>query len=57
MPHVLSRRMAAVVATVLSAGTGSSFMAQAAPLSFKVPPSGGQEVPPVFPAGAGVARE
>ena len=29
--------------------------AQAEPISFKVPLSGGQEVPPVFPAGAGMA--
>ncbi len=55
MRNVLSRRAAAVVATVLSAWASSSVIAVAEPLSFKVPLSGGQEVPPVFPAGAGMA--
>jgi hypothetical protein len=42
------------MATVLLAWAAPLGMAQAAPISFKVPLSGGQEVPPVFPAGAGV---
>jgi hypothetical protein len=44
-----------VMATVLFVEAASLGMAQAAPISLKVPLSGGQEVPPVFPAGAGMA--
>jgi hypothetical protein len=44
-----------VVATVVFVWAASLGMAQAAPISLKVPLSGGQEVPPVFPAGAGMA--
>jgi hypothetical protein len=45
-----------VLATVLLTGAGWLGTAQAEPISFKVPLSGGQEVPPVFPAGAGTAE-
>jgi len=56
MNDVLSRRALVVTAMVLPAWTAWSRLAQAAPISFKVPLSGGQEVPPVFPAGAGIAE-
>jgi len=51
---VVSSRTTVVLAAVLStwAWLGT---AQAEPISFKVPMSGGQEVPPVFPAGGGTA--
>ncbi len=55
MRTALSRRGAAVVAIVVSAWVSWMGMAKAEPLSFKVPLSGGQEVPPVFTAGAGMA--
>ena len=41
--------------TVLLTWAALLGMTQAEPISFKVPLSGGQEVPPVFPAGAGTA--
>jgi hypothetical protein len=56
MNDVLSRRALVVTAMVLPAWTAWSWLAHAAPISFKVPLSGGQEVPPVFPAGAGIAE-
>jgi len=55
MNNVLFRRAMVVVATVLSAGAAWLGMGRAEPISFKVPLSGGQEVPAVFPAGAGLA--
>jgi CHRD domain len=54
MNDILSRRML-VVAMSLTAWANWSGFVQAAPISFKVPLSGGQEVPPVFPAGTGTA--
>jgi hypothetical protein len=41
--------------TVLLTWAALLGMTQAEPISFKVPLSGGQEAPPVFPAGAGTA--
>ena len=55
MNDVLSRRALVVMAMVLPAWTAWPRLLRAAPISFKVPLSGGQEVPPVFPAGAGIA--
>ena len=54
MNDVPSRR-ALLVAMSLTAWATWPGLVQAAPISFKVPLSGGQEVPPVFPAGAGTA--
>ena len=48
-------RTMVVLATVLLTWTAWLGTAQAEPISFKVPLSGGQEVPPVFPAGGGTA--
>jgi hypothetical protein len=45
----------AVMAMVLPVWAAWPGLAHAAPISFKVPLSGGQEVLPVFPAGAGIA--
>jgi hypothetical protein len=45
-----------VLGTVLLVWAAWLGTAQAEPISFKVPLSGGQEVPPVFPAGAGTAE-
>jgi hypothetical protein len=56
MRNVLSQRATIVVATLLSTWAFGLDMAHGAPISFKVPLSGGQEVPPVFPAGAGMAE-
>jgi hypothetical protein len=56
MKDVLSRRALIVMAMVLPAWTAWPGLVRAAPISFKVPLSGGQEVPPVFPAGAGIAE-
>jgi hypothetical protein len=53
---VTSSRTLVALGTVLLASAASLGMAQAEPISFKVPLSGGQEVPPVFPAGAGTAE-
>jgi hypothetical protein len=55
MNDALSRRAFVVMAIVLLAWTAWPGLVQAAPITFKVPLSGGQEVPPVFPAGAGIA--
>ena len=55
MNDALSRRALVVIAIVLLAWAAWPGLAQAAPITFKVPLSGGQEVPPVFPAGAGIA--
>ena len=48
-------RTMVVFATVLLIWAAWLGTAQAEPISFKVPLSGGQEAPPVFPAGAGTA--
>jgi hypothetical protein len=48
-------RTMVVLTTVLLTWAAWLGTAQAEPISFKVPLSGGQEVPPVFPAGAGTA--
>jgi hypothetical protein len=50
-----NRGLALCAVIWLSTSFAWSGLAHSAPLSFKVPLSGGQEVPPVFPAGAGVA--
>ena len=55
MNDALSRRVLVVMAIVLLAWAAWPGLVQAAPITFKVPLSGGQEVPPVFPAGAGIA--
>ena len=52
----MSSRAMIVVGTLLLAWAAWLGTAQAEPISFKVPLSGGQEVPPVFPAGAGTAE-
>jgi hypothetical protein len=51
----MSSRTMVVLGTVLLVWAAWLGTAQAEPISFKVPLSGGQEVPPVFPAGAGTA--
>jgi CHRD domain-containing protein len=51
----LSRRALVLVAMAFLAWGALPGLVHAAPVSFKVPLSGGQEVPPVFPAGAGIA--
>ena len=51
----LSRRELFVIGLALAAGAAAPRLANADPVSFKVPLSGGQEVPAVFPAGAGIA--
>ena len=56
MNDALSRRVFVVMALVLPAWTAWPRLVRAAPISFKVPLSGGQEVPAVFPAGAGIAE-
>jgi hypothetical protein len=56
MNDVLSRRALVLVAVAFLAWAAWPGLVQAAPVSFKVPLSGGQEVPPVFPAGAGIAE-
>ena len=55
MYDALSRRALVVMAIVLLAWAAWPGLVHAAPITFKVPLSGGQEVPPVFPAGAGIA--
>ena len=55
MNNVLSRRALVIMATVLPTWVAWPGLVQAEPISFKVPISGGQEVPPVFAAGAGMA--
>jgi hypothetical protein len=55
MKDALSRRVLVVLTMVLPTWAAWPGLAHAAPVSFKVPLSGGQEVPPVFPAGAGIA--
>jgi hypothetical protein len=45
----MSSRAMIVVGTLLLAWAAWLGTAQAEPISFKVPLSGGQEVPPVFP--------
>jgi hypothetical protein len=55
MNDVLSRRALALAAMAFLAWGAWPGLVRAAPVSFKVPLSGGQEVPPVFPAGAGIA--
>jgi len=52
----MSSRTMVVLSTVLLVWAAWLGTAQAEPISFKVPLSGGQEVPPVFPAGAGTAE-
>ena len=52
---VMPSRTMVVLATVLLTWAAWLGTAQAEPISFKVPLSGGQEVPPVFPAGTGTA--
>jgi hypothetical protein len=52
----MSSRTMVVLGTVLLVWAAWLGTAQAEPISFKVPLSGGQEVPPVFPAGAGTAE-
>jgi hypothetical protein len=52
----MSSRTMVALATVLLTWAAWLGTAQAEPISFKVPLSGGQEVPPVFPAGAGTAE-
>jgi hypothetical protein len=56
MNEVLSRRALVSMAIVFPAWAACPRLARAAPISFKVPLSGGQEVPPVFPAGTGTAE-
>src|SRR6516225_6532296 len=53
---VMPSRTMVVLTTVLLTWAAWLGTAQAEPISFKVPLSGGQEVPPVFPAGAGTAE-
>jgi hypothetical protein len=55
MRKVLFQRATFVLAALLSTWTVCLGIAHGAPVSFKVPLSGGQEVPPVFPAGAATA--
>jgi hypothetical protein len=55
MNDMLSRRELVVMAIALPVWSACPGLARAAPISFKVPLSGGQEAPPVFPAGAGMA--
>ena len=56
MNDVLCRRALALAAMAFLACGAWPGLVRAAPVSFKVPLSGGQEVPPVFPAGAGIAE-
>ena len=51
----MSSRTMIVLGTVLLTWAALLGMTQAEPISFKVPLSGGQEVPLVFPAGTGTA--
>jgi CHRD domain len=55
MYKALFQQVAIVTIATLSISTASLGPARGAPVSFKVPLSGGQEVPPVFPAGAATA--
>jgi hypothetical protein len=55
MRKVLFQQATLVVAAALATWTVCLEIAHGAPVSFKVPLSGGQEVPPVFPAGAATA--
>jgi hypothetical protein len=55
MNNVLSRRALVIMATVLPTWVAWPGLVLAAPISFKVPLSGGQEVPPASPAAGGVA--
>jgi CHRD domain len=55
MRKILFQQIAIVVVAVLSTSIACLEKAYSAPVSFKVPLSGGQEVPPVFPAGAATA--
>jgi hypothetical protein len=50
-----TRRELVWIGLALTTWTALPRLAHAEPISFKVPISGGQEVPPVFPAGAGIA--
>jgi hypothetical protein len=54
MSGVRSRRALAIAIALITWAAWPGLV-QAAPISFKVPLSGGQEVPPAFPAGAGLA--
>jgi hypothetical protein len=55
MHRALFQQVTIVTIAILSTSTAWLGPARSAPVSFKVPLSGGQEVPPVFPAGAGTA--
>lgn len=55
MRKVLFQQIVIVAVAVLSTSIACLEKAHSAPVSFKVPLSGGQEVPPVFPAGAATA--
>jgi hypothetical protein len=55
MHKALFQQAVIMMVAVLSTSTVCLGIAQGAPVSFKVPLSGGQEVPPVFPAGAATA--
>jgi CHRD domain len=56
MNNALSRRAMVVISMAFSISAACGGIVQADPIAFKVPLSGGQEVPPVFPAGAGMAE-
>jgi len=55
MHKALFQQVTIVTIATLSISTGSLGPARGAPVSFKVPLSGGQEVPPVFPASGATA--
>jgi hypothetical protein len=55
MRKALFQQLTLVVTAILSTWTVCLGIAFGAPVSFKVPLSGGQEVPSVFPAGAATA--
>jgi len=55
MRKVLFQQVAKATVVVLATSAACLGVAYAEPVSFKVPLSGGQEVPPVFPAGAATA--
>ncbi len=55
MHKALLQQAMIMMAAMLSTTAVCSGIAHGAPVSFKVPLSGGQEVPPVFPAGAAMA--
>jgi CHRD domain len=56
MRKILFQQGAMIAVAVLSVPIAWLGIAHGAPVSFKVPLSGGQEVPPVFPAGAAMAE-